>query len=174
METLFPLATSEQRATAYLAAGSRQSANAGDIATYSRQRLATEPDLQWANWVESSLSSQAGQLCVPREVSLPLESRTRIHRYQLGSARLLAFERNINYHMSEDLKQAGGNENLEKPVQLQAKLAKGAHIYDLRARKYLGQSDRIDFTLDPWQPSLFALLPRQLPEAEIIDFLLKR
>ena len=99
-------------------------------------------------------------------------TRTRIHRYALGSARLVAFERNIDYHMSEDLKQAGGNEALEKPIDLEAKLAKLAHVYDLRAGKYLGQTDRIAFHLDPWQPSLFALLPEKVDEARVVELLL--
>jgi hypothetical protein len=106
-------------------------------------------------------------------VDVPLESRTRIHRYLLGKARLLAFERNITYHMSEDLKQAGGNEALEKPIDLEAKLARSAHVYDLRTQQYLGQTDRIRFRLDPWQPSLFALLTEKLPAENIVTQLLR-
>jgi hypothetical protein len=70
---------------------------------------------------------------------------------------LLAFERNIDYQMSQDLKQAGGNEVLEKPIQLHASLRAPQHTYDLIHKKYLGLSKEIQFTLDPWQPSLFAV-----------------
>ena len=108
---------------------------------------------------------------MPREITVPLESRTRIHRYTLGTARLVAFERNVDYHMSEDLKQAGGNETLETPVDLEAKLDKPAHVYDLRAQKYLGLTDKISFTLDPWRPSLYALLPEQIPVEKLNNFL---
>lgn len=106
-------------------------------------------------------------------MSLPLTARTRVHRYRLGNARLLAFERNIDYQMSEDLKQAGGNEALEKPIDLEARLAQPTHVYDLRTLKYLGRTDRVRFTLDPWQPSLFALLPEQIPGGDIVSALLK-
>jgi len=64
--------------------------------------------------------------------------------------------------------QAGGNEALEKPVAFDAKLAAKAHIYDLRAGKYFGHSDTIHVALDPWQPSLFALVPAKLPAGDII------
>ena len=99
--------------------------------------------------------------------------RTAIFRYRLGDARLLAFERNIVWQMSEDLKQKGGNEALEKPVDFEAKLIAPAHIYDLRSGKYLGQSDRIAVHLDPWQPSLFALLPQRIPGDDALAALTK-
>jgi hypothetical protein len=105
---------------------------------------------------------------------LPPAARTRIHRFQLGGARLVAFERNIDYHMSADLKQAGGNEALEKPIDLDAKLARPAHAYDLRTGRYLGRMDRLRFTLDPWQPSLFALLEEKADATEIVSWLLNR
>lgn len=98
-------------------------------------------------------------------------TRTRVHRYRLvGGGRLLAFERNLDYHMSESLKQTLDldNQGLEVPVTLDARLAQPAHVYDLRARKYLGQTDRLRFELDPWQPSLFALLPAKVADEERI------
>ena len=88
-----------------------------------------------------------------------------------GPARLLAFERNIDYHMSEELKQAGGNEALEKPIDLAAKLGAPAHVYDLRTGKYLGLTDTIPFTLDPWRPSLFALSDKPLPPGNVVEWL---
>lgn len=137
-----------------------------DIVQFGRARL-TDDAAEWFAWAEK-------QIDVPRAVTVPAATHTRIHRYRLGDARLLAFERNIAYHMSEDLKQAGGNEPLEVPVAITASLATAAHVYDLRARKYLGHSDRISFTLDPWQPSLFALLAEKLPADEDVIAALAR
>jgi hypothetical protein len=137
-----------------------------NIILYARERLMANPSTNWTAWVQKHTP-------LAQEVTLPPEARTRIHRYRLGSARLLAFERNIDYRMSEDLKQAGGNENLEKPIELAARLEHPAHLYDLRAGKYLGRADVIRFHLDPWQPSLFALLPEKAPaEKEIVESLL--
>jgi hypothetical protein len=97
-----------------------------------------------------------------------------IHRFRVGREQLLAFERNVEYQMSEDLKQAGGNEVLEKPVDLEAVLSRPAHVFDLRAQKYLGQTDRLRFTLDPWQPSLFALTEEKLPADSIVATLARQ
>jgi hypothetical protein len=111
---------------------------------------------------------------VPREVVVTGGDHVAVRRYRRGTARLVAFERNIHYHMSEQLKQAGGNEALEKPIKVEARLAQPAHVYDLRAQNYLGRTDQLSFTLDPWQPSLFALLPQQVPAGEVVTLLLRR
>jgi hypothetical protein len=77
--------------------------------------------------------------------------------------------------MSEELKQTGRNEALEKPVEIEAGLGKTAHVLDLRTGKQLGLLAKLRFTLDPWHPSLFAIsegkleldeLLRALPTAE--------
>jgi len=164
LEDWFPRATSETRSYAYFP-GERTLSRDGDIARYARSRLAAEPDLGWGQWVAEVLRG------LTPEVRVPLKARTRVHRFKLGAARLYAFERNISYHMSEDLKQAGGNEALEKPVSVAATLAAAAHLYDLRTQSYLGRTDRLQFTLDPWQPSLFAALSEQVPAETLMSFL---
>jgi hypothetical protein len=98
-------------------------------------------------------------------------ARVAVYRYTLGKARLLAFERNINYHVSEDLKQAGGNQRLETPLALTATLAQAAHVYDLRRQTYLGHTSHVEFTLDPWQPALFAVLSEKAPPDTLIHLL---
>ena len=107
-------------------------------------------------------------------VKSPMGLAIRTHRYILSAARLLAFERNIVWQMGEDLKQAGGNEALEKPVKFEAKLAAPAHVYDLRAGKYLGLIASIPVELDPWQPSLYALANSKLPDGDCIAELEKQ
>lgn len=166
LEPMFPLARSEERSFA-VRGGKTISTTAkdGDIAAYAKDRLALEPNLAWAEWIAMELPG------LSPEVVLPVPARVRIHRYRLGEARLLAFERNIDYQMSEDLKQAGGNEPLEKPILLDAKLAKPGHVYDLRAQKYLGLTKQITSRLDPWQPSLFALLPAKVGERRLLEHL---
>ena len=63
-------------------------------------------------------------------------------------------------------------ERLQQPVALDAQLDAPNHVYDLRGEKYLGLTSRISFTLDPWQPTLFALLPEKLAADKVIDYLL--
>ncbi len=111
---------------------------------------------------------------IAREVSIPAETHTRIHRFKLGDARLIAFERNIHYHMSEDLKQAGGNEALEQPAPIVAKLAQRGHVYELRTGAYLGETDTLTFTIDPWKPSLFAVTREKLTAPDAVAALLAR
>jgi hypothetical protein len=167
--SFFEPSTSEQRIWAGRAAGGSEVRNLpADIASYTKNRLAAKPDLSVAEWIEGSLKIK-DQLVVSRQVTVPLEARAHIYRYRLDHARLLAFERNIDYHTSEDLKQAGGNEQLEKPAPVEARLADPAHVYDLRAEQYLGRTNRIAFTLDPWQPSLFALLPEKPGPGKILE-----
>ncbi len=124
-------------------------------------KLAATPTDEWPKWL-------AAQLPAPPPVNVPPSARVQTHRYILGNARLLAFKRNVNYTMTENLKQGGGNESLEKPVSFEARLAAPAHVYDLRAAKYLGHTATFTVSLDPWQPSLFALTAAKLPDGDII------
>ena len=134
-------------------AGSRD----GDIADYVSRRTVEAED------VSNSIAE-----ALPRSVRIPREASVATRRYGLGTAKLLAFERNIVWQMSEDLKQRGGNEALEKPVTFEAKLAAPAHDYDLRSGKYLGLLESIPVNLDPWQPSLYALTKAKLPDGDIV------
>lgn len=172
LEKYFPPSNSSDTSYCINSLNKRLSVFKGDISSYSSARLKTPPVLDWTRWVRDCLNS-AMQDELAREVSCPIETRTRIFRYKLGEARLYAFERGIDYHMSEELKQAGGNESLEIPVQVTAKLTDGGHIYNLRTEKYLGFSDKLEFTLDPWKPALFAVLKNKIAsESEIIKHLL--
>ncbi len=105
---------------------------------------------------------------LPSSAQVPRELGVTTRRYRLGASKLLAFERNIVWQMSEDLKQSGGNESLEKRITFEAKLASKSHVYDLRSRKYLGFVASFSITLDPWQPSLYALTREKLPEGDCV------
>lgn len=123
----------------------------GDISEYGAARLKNGGASPWPGWVQAQL--RIG----PPEVSVPVAERVRIHRFRIKEGQLLAFERNINYQMSEELKQAGGNEGLEKASEVQARLRKAWHAFDLRSGKYLGSSDEVRFQLLPWEPTLLGL-----------------
>ncbi len=144
--------------------GEPPTAGLGDIAVYASGRL-TSVASEWPDW----LRSQLGRL--RPEITLDAGARVRIHRFRAGSAELVAFERNVDYQMSEDLKQAGGNEALEKPIELEATLSYSGHVFDLRTQKYLGLTNHLRFTLDPWQPSLFAITKEKLPAESIVGML---
>lgn len=136
----------------------------GDIAHFATDRLSVTPKTEWTDWARTYLR-------LPRAVTVPAEARVRIHRYRVGTARLLAFERNVNYQMSENLQQTAGNEFLEKPIELEATLTEPAFVYDLGTLKFLAQTNRVCFKLDPWQPTLLALLRERIPPAELLTTL---
>ena len=76
--------------------------------------------------------------------------------------------------MSESLKAQGGNTALETRIDTTAKLSEPGEIYDLETGKHLGRSDQIRFRLDPWKPSVFAVLKKPAPESEpVLETLMK-
>ncbi len=122
---------------------------------------------------------QVASQIVPQEVTLFTPAgesadnkKAAIYRYRFGKARLIAVESNITWHMTEDLKQKEKDE-LAKPTQLEARFNGRGHVYDLRTKKYLGETDRFTFMLEPWQPSLFAVLPERVPAGNVVESLLK-
>jgi hypothetical protein len=137
----------------------------GDIADFAVNRAKGEPTTAWLEWAKTALAA------LRPAITVPPAARVRVHRFKVPRGQLVAFERNINYQMSEDLKQAGGNEVLEKPISIEATLPRACHIYDLRTQKYLGRADHIRLTLHPWQPSLFALTEEKLRAESILTAL---
>lgn len=134
----------------------------GDFAKYQSARTLASPEaIEWQRWIATNL----GAIKPPVEVDA--SAATRVHRFTTPRARLLAFERNINYQMSEDLKQAGGNEGLERPVEIRARIPQAAHVYELWSGKYLGELREWSFRLDPWRPALFALTRTKLDAGDI-------
>jgi hypothetical protein len=160
LEAILPIvATGTARG---VAAGREPSSAPGDIARYAAERLKAAPASAWPDWLGRQLKA------LPPVVSLPATARVRVHRFSVARGQLVVFERNIAYQMSEELKQAGGNEALEKAVELEATLSQPAHAYDLRTQRYLGHTGRLRFSLDPWQPSVFALTQDRLPAESIV------
>ncbi|MGA2556765.1 MAG: beta-galactosidase [Verrucomicrobiota bacterium] len=162
LEKLFPAAAATSSSFAVRCTSGPSTTGPADIARYAADRLGTAAASEWPDWLRRQLGS------LSPEITVSAGARVRIHRFRAGRAQLLAFERNVEYQMSEDLKQAGGNEALEKPLELEAALPRSAHVFDLRAQKYLGQTDHLRFTLDPWQPSLFAMTGEKLPDESIV------
>ncbi len=153
---------------AFLVSNKHSSDYAGAVEEYPSKRLRHEPELSWLRWLGPQLES------LELEVKVDSRERVRIHRFHVADAILVAFERNIDYHMSEDLKQAGGNEALEQSGAVEAKLLRAMHVYDLRKLHYLGLISKVQFNLSPWQPSLFALTEKPLPLVGLIDSLTPR
>lgn len=167
LEQFFPASTPATSTLAQRGNGAPPQTGPGDISRYAVERLSAHATPPWSQWLQRQLEP------LRPEVTVTAGARVRIHRFQAGRSRLFAFERNVDYQMSEDLKQAGGNEALEKPIELDATFPRRAHLYDLRAAKDLGLTDHIHFTLDPWKPSLFAMTAEDLPAENGVNALLR-
>ena len=153
-----------------LVGGSTVQSTSNSPAAYLKDRLKPDQGLSLDRWMHDRI------VCIKPEIDLQNAPQIRVHRYKLGNARLFAFERNIAYAMSEELKQLGGNESLEKPIEVKVTLPSygfHGHLYDLQKRQYLGDGSVLTFTLDPWHPSLFALLPERATPETLLDILLK-
>jgi hypothetical protein len=168
LESLFPSAWSADKSYAATSGRSASSelkfhvdSQSGDVAQYESERLAALPKSEWSNWANRHVS-------LPHEVTVTPDARVLIRRFRIGNARLFAFERNIEYKMSEDLKQAGGNENLEKPIVLEATLASTAFVYDLEKQQFLADTNRVHFKLDSWKPTILALLTNKVSDSELL------
>jgi hypothetical protein len=138
-----------------VAFGKRSDSIPEDIAAYMKERLGSSPATEFTSWLGKVLQD------VPASIKVPASARLRVHRYQSGRAELVALEPNINYQMSEELKQAGGNETLEKPMTCTVGLSQPLFVRDLRLGKNLGRVNQFTLTIDPWEPSLLSIAEQE-------------
>jgi hypothetical protein len=121
---------------------------ASEIAAYVKARMAA-----------TASKSNPVNVALPLSVQSSSDQGLRVYRHTLGSAQLVSVERGIAYAMSEALTQAGGNEAMEHSVEVTLNVPPG-YCYDLRSGKMLGVK-KVKFTLDPWRPTLLAILPQE-------------
>ena len=92
---------------------------------------------------------------------------TEVCRYANGDSLYFAALR--NYHVRTQRIGGGLRVNatgraknareVQKGAPVTVRLPRRGHVYDVRARKYLGETDRVDVMLDAFRPALFAILP---------------
>jgi len=129
------------------------------LSNYPVNRLKTDFDTAPLEAIRQLLAERG----VRPPVNVPAAARVRVHRFKVGEkARLIAFERNVEYKMREELAQVGGNEQLEKPTTFTAKLQQPGHVVNLRTGEKLGRVGEFQVQLDPWNPALFAVLTEDI------------
>lgn len=126
----------------------------GSVAEYPKQR-ASGGGAEFSKWLKEKMP-------VPPAIAIPSEAKLRVYRHRKNNAQLVAVERGIAYAMSEDLSQAGGNEALEKPVQVTLKMPAG-FCYDVQTGKLLGNGD-VKLTVEPWRPTLLAIFAKEVAD----------
>ena len=131
-----------------------QGISAEDTAAYTKARMAGS-GAAFRNQVKASFKNAPS-------VEFPAEKGLRVYRHTLGKAQLISLERGIAYSMSESLAQAGGNETMETPLDVEVKVPAG-FCYDLRTGKLLGK-EKLKLTINPWRPTLLAVLDHESPD----------
>lgn len=171
LEDYFPASLSSESAFAADASKSTTTKRReGDVAAYALDRLSAQPSPDWTRWLQSQMpfTPEIGVTAADDTGSNP---HILVTRFQAGSAQLVSLERNIAYHMDESLKQAGGNERLEKPVRINVALKNKACVYDLRAETLLTTGKNFTVEIDPWKPTLLALSAEPLPKTNLVSCL---
>ncbi len=128
----------------------------------SAEELAEYPKARMKGAGEALRKRIRAEVKLPQSVEVPAEAGLRVYRHTLGKAQLISLERGVSYAMSESLAQAGGNESMEKSLEVTVKLPAGI-CYDLRTGKKLG-TGKVTLNIDPWRPTLLAVLDHEVPD----------
>ena len=103
------------------------------------------------------------------ETGAPIEAGHETVYYSAPGAKFVAILRDMAdaRAMSHDGLVVGGSEDKGEVVeQLKVTFAQKAHIYDMRTREYLGETDSIETTLNAGDAKVLAILPEKLAEVK--------
>jgi len=107
---------------------------------------------------------RAASVC--RKGSAELLPCTETFRYAKGDYLYFAAMRNYQvreHGLGGELRvrstRVGRDADLQKAEAVSIRLPRKGHVYDVRARTYLGEVDRVETTLDAFLPALYAILP---------------
>ncbi len=90
------------------------------------------------------------------------------HVFRNGGVTILALHGNPDIRVDElGPPEFKSNERFATARALRVILPAEAYAYDVRARRALGRKTELAFTLDPYEPSVFALSPVPLPELRV-------
>ena len=88
-----------------------------------------------------------------------------VHVFRNGGTRLIALQSNPQLRVDElgpsDFR---SNQRFEVPVNVSLTLPSPEYIYDVRKQKPMGKQKTIAVTIDPYEPTVFAVAPEALPE----------
>jgi hypothetical protein len=90
------------------------------------------------------------------------------HTFRNGGVWLVALMTNPQLRVDElGPPEFKSNDRFAKPVTVRLTLPGERFVYDLRAGKALGKLGSLPVTLDPYEPTIFAIAPSQMPELEL-------
>jgi hypothetical protein len=93
-----------------------------------------------------------------------------VHRFKVSSARIVAFEKNIDFNTTEDL--TTNIQPNDQPSRFSAKFDSNYFIYDAWSEKFLGNTNCVDVNLENERPAIFILTTNQFTGSSIIHQLL--
>ena len=83
-----------------------------------------------------------------------------VHAFRNGAATIVGLLSNPDLRVDElGPPEFKSNERFEKPRHLRLLWDAGAYVYDVRRGQFAGEQNHVEFTLDPYEPVLYALLP---------------
>jgi hypothetical protein len=83
-----------------------------------------------------------------------------IHVFRNGGATIVGMLTNPDLRVDElGPPEFKSNARFEKPRRLRLLLDAGAYVYDVRKGQFAGKQNQVEFTLDPYEPVVYALLP---------------
>ncbi len=121
-----------------------------DPSAYPQERLRLRADHPLTRFIAGQLSNIHIPILTPPELCL------RTHRFSTKRGLLVAFERGVDYQMSEALTQAGGNEPLENEISVSLPLAEPTLVQGSDNADPI-KMDRLQFRLNPWRPTFFLI-----------------
>lgn len=140
----------------------------GDVLNYHRERLLGKegPVLEAARKVFQDagvrpvfrVADDQGQPVVGVET----------HVFRNGGAAIVGLLSNPQLRVDElGPPEFKSNERFEKPRLLRLVLPEEAYVYDIRKGEPVGKSKQVEFTLDPYEPALYAVLPAAVADLRV-------
>lgn len=140
----------------------------GDVLNYHRDRLLGKEGAVH----EAARKVFQGAEVRPRYRVLDEQGREAMgvetHAYRNGGATIVALLSNPQLRVNElGPPNFKSNARFEKPRRLRLVLPGQPHVYDVRTGQFIGRQSDVEFTLDPYEPAVYALLPVQATELRI-------
>jgi len=90
------------------------------------------------------------------------------HTFRNGGVRIVGLMTNPQLRVDElGPPEFRSNERFAKPVTVKLALPVESFVYDVRAAKALGRRSAVQVTVDPFEPSIFAIAPSPMPNLEL-------
>ena len=140
----------------------------GDVLNYHRDRLLGKegPVIEGARKVFQDAGVRPTYVVVDEQGRNVVGVET--HVFHNGGATIVGLLSNPQLRVDElGPPEFKSNERFEKPRRLRLLLPVEAYLYDVRKGQFVGKRKEVEFTLDPYEPALYALLPAAVSDLRV-------